>query len=832
LAYTVGQIVDIGGGDTMRITKVVDTGDFQLIDREVKFSGQGDNYIPQTGTVIYFPALDRFIGFGGRLVGSSFRDALSTTKPSELINPAREKLRQQIETGGEGEMTQEQRAKYDNIHAPLTLDEISKLPSVNDIIAKQLRVNDPRSKVEILKEILSKPSSAEATAKVSSSTGQTLGAKLEQTTQKTQYTDLVGDPNTRTISNQVTGKQYSTPEELAKDLGIDSTLIQWDRINMTTSGAQQPPAGQPTTTPPPGQSGATPPPTQTPLARQPQLVSFTEGPAQFKIYDISGGQLRHVTAEEFKSRGLNQDQVQKISPNSVSLERSENDPRVFSNINGTRVHIQSVEAFTDAGFDWNKVNIITGQQRQEEMKSGNLIRFTTGNQVYDISTGELSPISAEDFARLGLSWDDVKNMDPMLMGLSKDPNTQNVFVKINGKDIKVRDMQQFDQAGLSRTIFLGEDAKPDSISDMTNELRWRTNLGKVWDSRSDLQELYERPDNYQAGKAKDSRAEGTSMETWAMLHGWQESADLLEAWKPENAVRVTYSQIFGEDPFGSETLEQAALQWTQSVRVGDVTSIDSLRGRINLDNGKTYNDLSESEKNAVSLDWIISPEEVVEKGFPSFKDFFNEQATREKVTKQTELFYDTEMQNFLEEKGITERRTIEDWARLTISEDLTDEEVKQLGSGEVTVQDLQSKLKKQGRDILGETGELEQRDLTNVQEQFRNALFQSTQGLAQRGLAFSSMRMEEEKKLRENFARGSDQIQKDFERQKEDAERQKQRTLEETALKQKQLQAVQAVEKPTKIEEAFTQQRESERALYETLKEETLEKEKTKAGLF
>jgi len=49
LAYTVGQIVDIGGGDTMRITKVVDTGDFQLIDREVKFSGQGDNYIPQTG---------------------------------------------------------------------------------------------------------------------------------------------------------------------------------------------------------------------------------------------------------------------------------------------------------------------------------------------------------------------------------------------------------------------------------------------------------------------------------------------------------------------------------------------------------------------------------------------------------------------------------------------------------------------------------------------------------------------------------------------------------------------------------------------------------------
>ncbi|KKQ97227.1 MAG: hypothetical protein UT24_C0051G0005 [Candidatus Woesebacteria bacterium GW2011_GWB1_39_12] len=142
MAYTVGQIVDIGGGDTntMRITKVVDTGDFQLIDREVKFSGQGDNYIPQTGTVIYFPALDRFIGFGGRLVGSSFRDALSTTKPSELINPAREKLRQQIETGGEGEMTQEQRAKYDNIHAPLTLDEISKLPSVNDIIAKQLRV--------------------------------------------------------------------------------------------------------------------------------------------------------------------------------------------------------------------------------------------------------------------------------------------------------------------------------------------------------------------------------------------------------------------------------------------------------------------------------------------------------------------------------------------------------------------------------------------------------------------------------------------------------------------------------------------------------------------
>ena len=133
------------------------------------------------------------------------------------------------------------------------------------------------------------------------------------------------------------------------------------------------------------------------------------------------------------------------------------------------------------------------------------------------------------------------------------------------------------------------------------------------------------------------------------------------------------------------------------------------------------------------------------------------------------------MQNFLEEKGITERRTIEDWARLTISEDLTDEEVKQLGSGEVTVQDLQSKLKKQGRDILGETGELEQRDLTNVQEQFRNALFQSTQGLAQRGLAFSSMRMEEEKKLRENFARGSDQIQKDFERQKDDAERQKQR---------------------------------------------------------
>ena len=82
---------------------------------------------------------------------------------------------------------------------------------------------------------------------------------------------------------------------------------------------------------------------------QPKLVRFTGSP---EVYDVSGGSLRHVTADEFSSKGYSWDSVQDTSSYSADLIKQA-DGKVFVSIDGTNIHVPDMTTFNKIGFSKN-----------------------------------------------------------------------------------------------------------------------------------------------------------------------------------------------------------------------------------------------------------------------------------------------------------------------------------------------------------------------------------------------------------------------------------------------------------------------------------------------
>ena len=131
--------------------------------------------------------------------------------------------------------------------------------------------------------------------------------------------------------------------------------------------------------------------------------------------------------------------------------------------------------------------------------------------------------------------------------------------------------------------------------------------------------------------------------------------------------------------------------------------------------------------------------------------------TRKEIEERTNTVYNKFLSDYLADKEIEEKRTIEDWQELT-----------------------------------RELDEDKERGLTDLQKKFRQSLKQATEGYAAAGLKYSSIREEGEKQIREGLKLGREDIQKQVQRKLSEAGKIKQRTLEdiarETARKKEEVQ--------------------------------------------
>ena len=134
MAFQIGQTIQRQGMSPLTVTGIKQEGEFQLITTEENKAGY---------PLIYFPQLDKFVNQAGRLV--NVEDAQVFQNPEQAIGDAREKLRQFLSIGREGEMTGKQRDIFPNIKAPLTSSELSRLGNAEGIVTGQGQVNLPRT---------------------------------------------------------------------------------------------------------------------------------------------------------------------------------------------------------------------------------------------------------------------------------------------------------------------------------------------------------------------------------------------------------------------------------------------------------------------------------------------------------------------------------------------------------------------------------------------------------------------------------------------------------------------------------------------------------------
>jgi len=302
-------------------------------------------------------------------------------------------------------------------------------------------------------------------------------------------------------------------------------------------------------------------------------------------------------------------------------------------------------------------------------------------------------------------------------------------------------------------------------------------LYEIYSKREDLQEIYDANGNPIPGKG----AEGFTLQHWAMEFGWKESPELV-MYKPENVVRSTYRFPFrGNDPLAAATFDEGAIDWINSIRNRQVTTIDGLLGRMKLDTGSEWSNLSDTQKTALTIDAYIPPEGLAD--IPKFGDFFNEEKEKTNIEDWVNEVYNKQLDDFLVGKEIEEKRTIEDWETIT----------KQLD-------------------------EDEEKDLTDAQRRFRQSLKQATEGYASAGLTYSSIREEGEGSIREGLGLEKEGITTTKQRTEALATKTKKRTLEDVAREKA---AERERIRVAKIEEKtgrLTQKRGEELTKYQTLK--------------
>ena len=112
-----------------------------------------------------------------------------------------------------------------------------------------------------------------------------------------------------TIYNLITGIAYSNPETLAKDLGIQSSQIDWSKIpiNQISSIPTPPQTPVPPTPPPPV------PPTAPVLAEEPKIRIGIYSPAQGETVQVTSSSVYTIT----KTNSVNEDKLAGIITNII-----------------------------------------------------------------------------------------------------------------------------------------------------------------------------------------------------------------------------------------------------------------------------------------------------------------------------------------------------------------------------------------------------------------------------------------------------------------------------------------------------------------------------------
>jgi hypothetical protein len=528
---------------------------------------------------------------------------------------------------------------------------------------------------------------------------ETYSFKRTTAPQRIDYTDLIEAPD-RTIYRKDGSKAYSAPEELARDMGINPWEIKWEKIEKgPVPTAPKEPERKP--------SPVSPTKTEEEPERQPEttIPSGQMPYVRYKgwpfVFDRQGNWISYSQAQA----GNIWNQIEELDqslPTDLALKIPENER---------------------LGWTPPKEETIVPPAGEK-----NLIRFIASGKVYDISSGALKEVTQYSPA-------DVILVDPREAELRKQADGK-VFVIIGDQEIHIPDMKTFDEAGLSRTIFLEEGEKYTiDVPELIDEYTSGEKLGMIWDRDPDLQVLYDREGNAKPG----SGVEGTTIYDWATKIGWKDYPALLEEYKPENVVRSAYLYLFGRDPFDPMTPDPGATAWVDAIKGGLISGFHELTGKMKMDAGGEWAQLSEAERTANLVKW-----EQTVRDIPEFEEFFPAGAELAKIQKDVDEFYNKEIEKYKEEREIQEGRTIEDWETLT--KELTEDE---------------------------------KMELTESQLQFRQALKSATEAYGAAGLTYSSIRAGGEQELKNVLQRRKERIWLETERAKGKLTTEKERRLQD-----------------------------------------------------
>lgn len=503
------------------------------------------------------------------------------------------------------------------------------------------------------------------------------------------------------------------------------------------------------------------------------LIRFSDSP---KVYDINKGTFEWIpSVEEFNKRGYKWSDVKIIDKNNIPLTRQEGDVKVYAKIDGQNIHIPDEKTFSDIGFDWNKIQI--GQPQSQK-------KPPTTKQEIDY-TDQVNRIYSENFGR-NATQTEINDWNTQIKGGQQTTDSLKQWAETNPQNIKKIGQVSQPQA------FQGQPFQYEELGDIQlRDFNWELNpafetygekLYQFWKTNSDIQSVY----GSDLKGLPGTRAEGTTLQQWALIGGWREDPQLLAAYKPSNFVRTAYRfELRGEDPLGSRSYDPGALDWVNAVKSGEIGSYTGLTGKMRLDTGGEWKNLGEGEKTAIITEGLIPPEEI--RNIPKFSEIFKKEQVRTKIEEDVNKWYDKQIKDYLEGREIKEKRTIEDWETLT--KQLTEDE---------------------------------ERELTDVEKQYRQALSQATEAYGMAGLAFSSLRISGELELEEAKKRGEEKIKTQVQRAKEKTELAKIRELEdvsrEARLEQEKFERERAKEKETE----FTQRRREALAEYSAVTERIL----------
>ena len=122
--YKIGQRFE-KAGNVFTISGIDPYEEFQRIRMTGQMQGTPGSY--EQAPKLYFPTTGQFVGQGGRLGGTDLLSAMGFSESSGMLGDAREKLRQFLTLGREGEMTAAQRDVYPDIKARLSPEELARL---------------------------------------------------------------------------------------------------------------------------------------------------------------------------------------------------------------------------------------------------------------------------------------------------------------------------------------------------------------------------------------------------------------------------------------------------------------------------------------------------------------------------------------------------------------------------------------------------------------------------------------------------------------------------------------------------------------------------------